>query len=85
MDYAEAKVLREIAYSDMDIASTELQKFPTGVMGLTPDDVKNSLEFRVAQANFDASFKNVRHINSIINKYFKKEYNEDRHNRKFAV
>ena len=62
-------------------ASILLNTFPRGPMGLTPDEVKFSPEFKEAKANYDFWNKKLRDLNGFISKNYKKElnkYNQDR-------
>tara|TARA_R110002096_G_scaffold110585_1_gene241531 strand:- start:136 stop:381 length:246 start_codon:yes stop_codon:yes gene_type:complete len=54
--------------------SAALQVFPRGNMGLTPDDVKASPEYKTAKADFDAVFKALRNANRHLTSHFRLEY-----------
>lgn len=53
--------------------SKALQVFPRGPMGLTPDHIKASPEFRAAKLAFDRAFATERAFNSVFVPRFKKE------------
>ena len=53
------------AEADVRAASDALKKFPRGPMGLTPDHVKFSPEFRAAKLRYDAAFARLRAVNSV--------------------
>lgn len=45
-------------------ASQAMQRFPRGAMGLTPDDVKASPEWRAAKARYERAFARLRAFNA---------------------
>lgn len=47
-------------------ASAAMGRFPRGPMGLTPDDVKASPEWRKAKARYDRAFANLRAFNAAM-------------------
>lgn len=53
------------AEADVRAASDALKQFPRGPMGLTPDHVKFSPEFRAAKRRYDAAFARLRAVNSV--------------------
>jgi hypothetical protein len=61
--------------------SAVLNAFPKGLMGMTPDHVKATPEFRVAKSNFNKSFAALRAHNSEFVKRFKKEIQTERNKR----
>lgn len=71
MNYAEAKVKKDELWAEMSATSKELQKFPVGAFGLTPDDVKKSPEFIAADTAYKLAFARVRAFNGFFNKTFK--------------
>ena len=83
MTFLELLEKRDDVQITVDTLSESLQKFPKGEMGLTPDTVKNSPEFKEVKSNFNKQFSSLRKLNSFIMKNFKKEYAEYRkYNRK---
>ncbi len=52
----------------MKEASAELQKFPKGQMGLTPDEVKKDPKYKKAKAHATAVFQAIRQNNTGIPK-----------------
>lgn len=58
------KVAAEERYS---VASKAMRVFPKGPMGLTPDSVKATAEWKQAKAEYNAAFAHLRKVNSIIN------------------
>ena len=55
---------RRSLQDQMKAASVVLQQFPSGPMGLTPDDVKASPEFQAAKRAYAASFAALRAFNT---------------------
>lgn len=45
-------------------ASQNLKAFPKGPMGLTPEDVKNSPEYKAAKQAYSSAFERLRQFNS---------------------
>ncbi len=56
---------------DLKIKSNVLKTFPKGPMGLTPDDVKSSPEYRKAKADYDKSFHALQYFNKTTKNYAK--------------
>lgn len=73
MTYTEAKAKCAEVETRVCAAGAALKAFPKGSMGLTPDAVKASPEYKAAKAEFDAAFFAQRQINRFINKHFKQE------------
>ena len=74
---AEYNMLRQLAKAadaKSIAASDELNKFPKGEMGLIPDSVKSDPAWQKAKKEFDSSFAELRHYNSLITKNYKKEH-----------
>jgi hypothetical protein len=78
LDYEGFKAARAVVDAEVDSASKELKKFPRGNMGLTPDDVKNSPEFKSTKRAYDVAFKKLQTLNKTYVKRFKKELAADR-------
>lgn len=78
MTYEEAKVIREQLYAELDRASDALKGYPKGPMGLTPDHIKFSPEYRAKKQAFDLIFSKLRAFNGHFVKLFKKEIQAER-------
>lgn len=81
MNYVDAKVISDKANKDCDLANSKLQSVPglnSGVMGLTPDHVKRSTEYKVAISEFNIAFSYLRKVNAWFVKTYKKDYAADR-------
>lgn len=63
-----AKVIQRSLLSEVRRLSAALNAFPKGAMGLTPDEVKASPEFRLAKSQYEAAFQKLRRFNAILNK-----------------
>lgn len=61
-----------------------LDKYPRGPMGLTPEHVRTSTEYRMDKARFDRSFSALREHNSFMVKNFKSEMKAERDARRQA-
>lgn len=61
-------------------ASKDLNKFPKGAMGLTPDEVKSSVEFKNAKSKFNIAFNDQRNFNSNISNSVKRQMSKIRRN-----
>lgn len=78
MDYEAAKRIRDAIEDQRKQAGAALQRFPRGAMGLTPDAIKASPEYRAAKAAYDLAHARLRKINQIINRHFSVERLADR-------
>ena len=68
-----------------DYYSLELRKFPKLKNGMTPDDVKNSNDYKLAKLNYDAAAISLREYNSWFLKNFDSDYRTwRRKNRKIS-
>ena len=59
-----------------------MKRFPKGEMGLTPDEVKESLEFKTARKAYQNAFNDVRNFNTMFLREFKKELKNERNENK---
>ncbi len=55
-------------------ASAALERFPRGPMGLTPDVVRATSEYRSAKRAYDIAFREMQKFNVFYTKAFKAEY-----------
>lgn len=78
MNYQEAKIVKANLEKEVEVTGSVMQKFPKGAMGLTPDNVKASVEFKTAKRAFDVAFSNLRNFNGQFVKVFKKEIAQER-------
>jgi hypothetical protein len=69
-------------YQVLDEKSEAMKRFPKGEMGLTPDEVKESLEFKTARKAYQNAFNDVINFNTMFLREFKKELRDERNNRK---
>ena len=79
--YEEAKRIKDQLGAVCDEHSKKLQVFPRGPMGLTPDHVKASTEYKKATADYAASNQRAKAYNQLFLKKYKKEYAAERANR----
>jgi len=74
MTYQEAKARQAALEANVKLAGAALRQFPAnGPMGLTPDSVKASPEFRTAKACFDRAFSQLAAFNAAFVKTYRKE------------
>lgn len=77
MTYPEALALKQLAESRCDDAPRALRAVPgvgSGPMGLTPDHVKVSPEYREARAAADKAFREMQRVNAWFCKTYAREY-----------
>ena len=76
MSYAINKATAMLLDNDYSAACKVFKSIPgigSGPMGLTPDDVKNTPEYRIAKQAMDKAFAELRAFNAVYAKRFKKE------------
>lgn len=78
MSYVEAKAQRDMLKREVDLASAALRVFPRGKMGLTPDAVKATPEYRASKSRYQEAFARLRAFNAVFVKTFAKEIRADR-------
>ena len=59
-----------------------MDAFPRNAMGLTPDNVRATPEWRAAKAASDTAFQQLRNFNSVYTKTFAKELRKERATRR---
>lgn len=57
-------IIRASLEASVKLAASNLQGFPRNAIGLTPDEVKFSPEYRDAKQRYNAAFKELRRFNS---------------------
>lgn len=80
--YALAKGKRDALDAAVTQHGATLNQFPKGPMGLTPDAVKATPEFKTAKTNFDRAFAALREHNAYMTKNFSAEMKAERAARK---
>lgn len=65
--------IQEQLLAEVSVCGAALRQFPKNSIGITPDDVKASPEFRAAKAAYDAAFQGLRNFNSAFTKAFGNE------------
>jgi len=80
MTYAIAKAAKELLNKNVENASAELAKFDQlkNSIGLTPDHIKSSPEWKLAKRKFDEAFTISQEFNRKFNKTYKKEITAER-------
>lgn len=78
LTFSQAKATVAELSAELDRTSAALDRFPKGPMGLTPDAVKFSPEYRSAKQAFDTAFAKTRAFNAVFTKTFAKELRAER-------
>jgi hypothetical protein len=81
LSFAKAKATHDRLNAEVVRTEEVLKTFPTCAMGLTPDAVKFSPEFRNAKQAFNAAFARLRAFNAVFTKTFAKELCAERRER----
>ena len=84
MTFQAARDRAETLWEGSRVASEALGAFPRGAMGLTPDAVKASPEWRAAKAASDAALARLRDFNRQYTKKFKLEIRAARESERAA-
>jgi hypothetical protein len=87
MTYDEAMLVKRTLETRLEGASRRIKEIPgigSGIMGLTPDHVRKTREYQDASAEYEAAHATLRKFNAAFLKAFKKEYRQDRDNRRLA-
>ena len=84
MNYIESKNFRKSLEDACETSGRELRKFTRGLMGLTPDNVKATPEWKSARHGFDIAFSKLRQFNRTFTKAFKREILAER-NAKYSA
>lgn len=78
MTYIQDKATRDGIDANVSRLSDALREFPRGPNGLTPDDVKFSIQYRQTKAEFDAAFMRLRAFNTWFVRRYAQEIKADR-------
>lgn len=81
MSYAIWNAARDLAETECKAAGRALDAVPgvgSGTMGLTPDSVKSSPEYRAARARWEEAFATLRRINAEGPRLYRKEMKAER-------
>jgi hypothetical protein len=81
--FEDAKAERDLIQKEVDASSAILRAFPKGPLGVTPDAVRATPEFRSANARFQKAFARLRAFNTIYTKRFVKEIRAE-HSRRYG-
>ncbi|MNC28828.1 hypothetical protein D3C76_165270 [compost metagenome] len=71
--FEQAKEKQDQLNAACDTASNTLNKYPVGPMGLTPDNIKATPEYRRDKACFEIAFKALQDYNKWFCKRWKRE------------
>lgn len=78
LSYEEAKAAGDVIARESKAAGDVMQAFPRGNMGLPPEHVRLSPEYRAANARSKIAFARLRAFNGAFVKRFAKEMKADR-------
>lgn len=78
LTYMQVRAHADAIHAENGRLSDTLNAFPKGDMGLTPDHVRATSEWRAAKLAFDLSFAELRAFNAWYVKEFRAERNADR-------
>lgn len=76
--YKQYVIIRNNLRKALEKWSEVLQSFPKGAMGLVPDAVRATPEYKTAKTAYDSSFHTLRVLNGKYVKQYKKELAADR-------
>lgn len=85
MNYEEAKLHKQELNEKNILDSANLNAFEKSTMGLTPDHVRESKEWKQAKQDFERSFAELRYFNGQYIKTFKKEIQADRRKKRGVI
>lgn len=77
-EFKAAKAEAAVVEKEMSEAQAGIDAFPRGAMGLTPDAVRATPEWRAAKVRVDRAFARLRAFNTIFVKKFAKELRAER-------
>lgn len=83
MTYEEAKEKKIQINEEYDIASENIRQFERNAMGLIPDHIRESEEYKDADYQERLAFAKLRKFNEWFLKNFKKEYMKERSAKRF--
>lgn len=78
LSYEEAKRVAERLWELSSVSANVLNSYPKGAMGLTPDSVRATPEWKADKAEADRTFRALQDWNKVYTKQFKKERQADR-------
>lgn len=81
MTFEMAKTEKNNWQTLVDQTSKILNSFPKNEIGLVPDEVKNSPEFKSAKIDYWVAFYKLRQFNLYYIKNFKTQINQERKNK----
>lgn len=78
LTYEQAREAADRLKAAHDAASKPLEAFPKGPLGLTPDAVKQTPEWRTAYAAERKAFEAMRQANAYLVKHYGRRYRTDK-------
>lgn len=83
--FAEAKLEADRLYAEVQRTSAALNAFPRNAIGLVPQVVRMSPEYRAAKTAYDQAFAALRDFNAGYTKTYKRELAAERKARQGGV
>jgi hypothetical protein len=71
--FDQARHVADLLWDKAEKASKVLEKYPRGPMGMTPDHIKATFQWRLDKAGSDAAIENMRTFNKWYIKYYKRQ------------
>jgi len=84
MNYIEAKEYKHKLESIVETYSERLQGFKKNNLGMIPNEIRETEEYKEAKLDFDKFFNQLQEFNKYFMKQFKKEYSKERAERRRA-
>ena len=78
INYKTAKIIKSQKEKEHSLASKIMQSYPKGNLGLTPDSVKGTAQWRTDYSTFKNTQSNLKNFNRLFIREFKKEYLAER-------
>lgn len=78
MTYEEYKEISKTLDASLSKASKALREFPRGDMGLVPDAVRTTPEYKYAKSEYDNLFAVVREFNGRVPKEYMRKARDER-------
>jgi hypothetical protein len=76
--FEDAKAEAAALENELEAATKVIKTFPSGPMGLTPDAVRATAEYRAAKTRVDKAFARLREFNAVFVKRFANELRAER-------
>lgn len=85
LTFEQFKITQAKIQRRLEATGAKLQTYPHGPMGLTPDDVKNSEQYKADKSAYALAFAQLRQLNGTYIKIYAKELAADRKKRRAGM